>query len=65
MKKQYMAPQIQSMVIQPVVMQADSAKMYAGLKGKGKIGKGYGGIAADGTEADSRFFDDWDDDEDF
>lgn len=63
MNKNYIAPQIESLDVQPEEMMADSKAMNAVINGN-SIGKGYGGLADDGKEADSRFFDDlWDDDE--
>ena len=64
MKKQYIAPFIESLDVQPEEMMADS-KVNAVINGN-SIGSGYGGIADDGREADSRFFDDfWDDDDEY
>lgn len=66
MKKQYIAPLIESLDVQPEEMMADSKAMNAVIDGNTPIGKGYGGIADEGREADSRFFDDfWDDDDEY
>lgn len=66
MNKKYITPLIEAMDIQPEEMIADSKAVNAILNGK-TIGNGYGGVAGNGIEADSRFFDDlgWDLDDDF
>ena len=63
MNKNYIAPQIESIDVESEEMMVDSKAMNAAIKGN-TVGDGYGGVAPDGLEADSRFFDDlWDDDE--
>ena len=64
MNKNYIAPQIESMDVEPEEMMVDSKAMNATFDGDTSVGNGYGGIAPDGLDADSRFFDDlWDDDD--
>ena len=64
MNKNYIAPQIESMDVEPEEMMVDSKAMNAVIDGNTPIGKGYGGVDNVGLDADSRLFDDlWDDDE--
>ena len=66
MNKNYIAPQIESIDVESEEMMVDSKAMNAVIDGNTPIGKGYGGIAPDGLDADSRFFDDfWDDDDEY
>jgi hypothetical protein len=66
MNKNYIAPQIESMDVEPEEMMVDSKAMNATLDGDTPVGNGYGGIAPNGLDADSRFFDDfWDDDDEY
>lgn len=65
MNKNYIAPQIESIDVESEEMMADSKAVKATINGN-TIGNGYGGIADEGREADSRFFDDfWDDDDEY
>ena len=66
MNKNYIAPQIESMDVEPEEMMVDSKAMNAVIDGNTPIGKGYGGVDNVGLDADSRFFDDfWDDDDEY
>ena len=64
MNKNYIAPQIESIDVEPEEMMADSKALKATINGN-TIGNGYGGVDNVGLDADSRLFDDlgWDDDE--
>ena len=64
MNKNYIAPQIESLDILPEEMIADSKAVNGIINGTTTVGSGYGGVDNVGLDADSRFFDDlWDDDE--
>ena len=66
MNKNYIAPQIESMDVEPEEMMVDSKAMNAVIDGNTPIGKGYGGVDNVGLDADSRLFDDlWDDDDEY
>ncbi len=66
MNKNYIAPQIESMDVLPEELMADSKAMNAVIDGNTAVGKGYGGTDNVGLDADSRFFDDfWDDDDEY
>lgn len=64
MNKNYIAPQIESLDVEPEEMMVDSKAMNAVVEGNTPIFKGYGGTDNVGLDADSRLFDDlWDDDD--
>ena len=66
MNKNYIAPQIESLDILPEEMIADSKAVNGVLNGNTAVGNGYGGVDNVGLDADSRFFDDfWDDDDEY
>ena len=66
MNKNYIAPQIESMDVLPEEMMADSKAVNGIINGNTAVGKGYGGVDNVGLDADSRFFDDfWDDDDEY
>ena len=66
MNKNYIAPQIESMDVEPEEMMVDSKAMNAVIDGNTAVGNGYGGVDNVGLDADSRLFDDlWDDDDEY